>query len=686
MNNIIKITNLTKHYKKKVLFENSSFSIESSGTITKITGAKGSGKSTLVGIIAGLDTSYEGQYYLFNQNTKEFDQSDWNLTHENRLRVVSADYNLRDNFSVFNNLKYSYFHFDEEQVIEVLKLFDLYEIKDKKVKKITRFEQAKLAVARGYLSNAKLLIFDEPLSLLNEEEALAIFDYFKMLRTREYTIIYTSTNNNLIDQVDNHYHIIDNQIVLNEQNIISNDYILESTKLDYSKNKNRNTSYIIKNYLINTKYLFIQNIFMALLIAIIVLAFGTMFNQVTKNINQDFLGLKDNYILMSTQEYDEALDQFVFQNPDKLYFNEEDIQKVKNSKYVDDVIAFNYGMSSHTDYEDNVLDLASSKKLSQFENYSFSSYPLPKAADGLLSPTVDYFDVDVMYGEIPDDMSNEILIPIDMATTLNNDVESLIGTPLTLSVIDENDNKLDKEYLISGIYQTTFSSSKPETIYTSYIDRHGKLSEPLYEYIINGIDANMFPDESMVSYEHMQKAWGDGYSHLLVYIPNQTFLHKAVDTITEKFPNIYIKASYQKYEGEYLTYYNTKLLEYALIMFALALFMGMISILIFSNYRTIKSYEFMVNYLNGYTYINNQMSLLFDFIVNSIIIYILALLFIYLGSYLDVFTDYFNFGLQLFNHKYFLFSMFMFTLLINIPLTLTILSKNKRSVFKYLFN
>ncbi len=683
MNQVIKINDLNKSIKKKVLFENSSFHIDNTGTITKITGEDLVGKTSLLQIISGLDTNYQGSYYLQGRDVSKFYKNDWNAIHENKLRFIPNDYNVRDNFSVYDNLKYSYFHYNKKEVHDVLVMFDLIDIKNKKAKKISPFEQAKLAVARGYLSKARILLFDEPVCDLEYEDALKIFDYFKILREHEYTIIYTCCNEYCIEEVDYHYKIENKKIILNKKNNIETQYILDSQAYDFSKQKKKNIRYIVKNYIDNFKYLSIVNLFMGFIVSFLLLVFGSMFYNVVSENNQQFLSIDPNYVLVSTQEYDDALGMFDFTDSGKLYFNDHDFEVMLNNDYVTNIIPLNYGIYTYSDYNDNKLNLSQSEKFNSYSDYSFFNFPIPNDAYGLISPTVQRFDFEVLEGMIPLDKSNEIMIPSNLADEFTSDYSKLIGQEVNLDVIDVDDNLLVNTYIISGVYDT-LSGNESKYIYTSYYDRASTLSEPLYNYILNNEDINAFPSQTTSSYEIMKDAWGNGFSHALLYVPNEIFVKDILNEVSAKYPNIFIRANFQQYEDEFSQKYNSKLETYALYVFILTLIAGIISILIFSHYRLIKTREFLINYLNGYSYLNNEMSVLFDYFLNSVMIFIFAIMFLYLGTHLEYFDKYFNFSIELFNKKTFLLFMFMYGFIINIPLTIKLAMNNKKRVFRRL--
>ena len=74
------------------------------GKITAIYGPSGCGKTSLLSIISGLDSQYQGNLYFKNQNMRDFSERD--LTYLERLTLaLSFKFNLISHQSVLENVK-----------------------------------------------------------------------------------------------------------------------------------------------------------------------------------------------------------------------------------------------------------------------------------------------------------------------------------------------------------------------------------------------------------------------------------------------------------------------------------------------------------------------------------------------------------------------------------------------------
>jgi len=137
---MIEIKNLYKSYPDTEVFKNFSLSLKE-GEITCIFGESGSGKTTLLNVIAGL-TDYEG--YV--------DKID--------CSYVFQKPNLFPNMTVEKNL--SIINPDKEQIEKVLDDFDMREKRFSFPKHLSGGQEQRVALMRGILFPAPLLLLDEP--------------------------------------------------------------------------------------------------------------------------------------------------------------------------------------------------------------------------------------------------------------------------------------------------------------------------------------------------------------------------------------------------------------------------------------------------------------------------------------------------------------------------------------------
>jgi molybdate transport system ATP-binding protein len=135
------------------------------GSITRITGPSGAGKTTFLKMVAGLITPDNG--IIKTNNTAWFDASQKiNLSPQQRhIGFVFQDYALFPNMTVKQHLEYA--TNDTPWINRLLKIGSLGDFTDHKPNHLSGGQQQRLAILRALAIKPKLLLMDEPFSALD---------------------------------------------------------------------------------------------------------------------------------------------------------------------------------------------------------------------------------------------------------------------------------------------------------------------------------------------------------------------------------------------------------------------------------------------------------------------------------------------------------------------------------------
>ena len=167
MNEIVQIRNLQKVFCKGniCIAENISLSINE-GEIFTILGKSGSGKTTFLRMIAGLETPDGGEILIDN---KTVFSKDTNLQPKDRkVAVVFQNYALLPHLSIASNILFgsNATNKDLEEVLEKTKLKGQ---ENKFPHELSGGQQQRVALARAIINKPKILLLDEPLSNVDTE-------------------------------------------------------------------------------------------------------------------------------------------------------------------------------------------------------------------------------------------------------------------------------------------------------------------------------------------------------------------------------------------------------------------------------------------------------------------------------------------------------------------------------------
>ena len=227
----MKIKNINKTYHNKhnevCVFKNLNLVLPNHGCIT-IYGESGSGKTTLFQIIAGLDKDYEGV-----------------IENNHKIEYLFQEIELFENLSVYDNLLFA--NLDNEKINHLLEKFDMIELKNQKVKKLSNGEKRRVQIMRSLLNEPDLLLMDEPSASLDQKNAVIVCDMIKQL-SKEITVVITTHDEALFDDVaDISYRIEHRSLELIKNEIEKTE---DSEKINKTKHeKIKNIKQICKLYI-----------------------------------------------------------------------------------------------------------------------------------------------------------------------------------------------------------------------------------------------------------------------------------------------------------------------------------------------------------------------------------------------------------------------------------------------------
>jgi molybdate transport system ATP-binding protein len=163
------------------------------GSIIKIYGPSGAGKTTFLKIIAGLVTP--GQGFIKVDNITWLDTvAGTSLSPQKRLTgFVFQDYALFPNMSVIEHLEYA--TNDAQWIERLLKIGKLETLSTHKPGHLSGGQQQRLAILRALAIKPELLLMDEPFSALDHAMKMALITDLKVLFAELELTVFIVTHN-----------------------------------------------------------------------------------------------------------------------------------------------------------------------------------------------------------------------------------------------------------------------------------------------------------------------------------------------------------------------------------------------------------------------------------------------------------------------------------------------------------
>jgi putative ABC transport system ATP-binding protein len=191
------------------------------GELVILKGASGSGKSTILSLIASLSKPTSGEVIVDNQKISKLHDNFASIYRRDNIGFIFQKYNLIPTLSVQENILLPLYplNLDKKQMQKrlqyVLKLFQIEHKKDYIVKNLSGGEQQRVAIARANVNNPKIIIADEPTANLDKELSLSFIDILKDMKKLNKTII-VATHDPLFFELD----FIDKTIQIDRGTII----------------------------------------------------------------------------------------------------------------------------------------------------------------------------------------------------------------------------------------------------------------------------------------------------------------------------------------------------------------------------------------------------------------------------------------------------------------------------------
>lgn len=190
-----------------------SFEIEK-GELVIILGASGSGKSTILNILGGMDTVSEGEVIVDGVDIVKLSDRERTLYRRNDIGFVFQFYNLIPNLTARENVELALeIVRDAKDVDETLRSVELGDRMDNFPAQLSGGEQQRVSIARAIAKNPKLLLCDEPTGALDyktEKHVLHILQ--EMSRKNGVTVVIVTHNSAIAPIADRVIYLHDAKV------------------------------------------------------------------------------------------------------------------------------------------------------------------------------------------------------------------------------------------------------------------------------------------------------------------------------------------------------------------------------------------------------------------------------------------------------------------------------------------
>lgn len=218
--NILETKNLKKYYGTEPnitkALDGITLSIED-GEFVAIVGTSGSGKSTFLNMIGGLDTLTSGSIKVNGKELSKFKEDQLTIFRRRNIGFIFQNYNLVPVLNVYENIvlpiELDGDTVDKKFMSKVVNMLALNEKLNSMPNNLSGGQQQRVAIARALVSKPAIILADEPTGNLDSKTSSDVLSLLKVTsHTFHQTIVMITHNNEIAQLADRIIRIEDGKI------------------------------------------------------------------------------------------------------------------------------------------------------------------------------------------------------------------------------------------------------------------------------------------------------------------------------------------------------------------------------------------------------------------------------------------------------------------------------------------
>jgi len=168
------------------------------GEFVSVMGPSGSGKSSLLNILGGLDVSYSGRLSILGQNLHELNEDRLLIFRRKHIGMIFQDFNLIQTISVRDNLRlpnlFARQKSNDDKIDYLLNLVGMYDKKNENCSYLSGGEKQRVAIARAFMNEPEILLADEPTGALDSKNSIKVMELLKYANEKMQTTVVLVTH------------------------------------------------------------------------------------------------------------------------------------------------------------------------------------------------------------------------------------------------------------------------------------------------------------------------------------------------------------------------------------------------------------------------------------------------------------------------------------------------------------
>ena len=194
---MLETRNLCKTYKPKkgvpvMAVDHVSLRFPETGMVFLL-GKSGSGKSTMLNLLGGLDSYDDGEIIIKGISSKDFSQQRFDSYRNTYVGFIFQEYNVLEEFTVGANIALALELQGKtatgEELNSILRAVDLEGYGSRKPNELSGGQKQRVAIARALVKNPEIIMADEPTGALDSNTGRQVLDTLKKLSAEKLVIV-----------------------------------------------------------------------------------------------------------------------------------------------------------------------------------------------------------------------------------------------------------------------------------------------------------------------------------------------------------------------------------------------------------------------------------------------------------------------------------------------------------------
>jgi putative ABC transport system ATP-binding protein len=190
------------------------------GEFVAVVGKSGSGKSTMINMLTGIDHPTSGEVLVDGVAIHELSESQMSQWRGRNLGIVFQFFQLLPTLTLMENVKLPMDLCNtypprerRDRAMHLLEMVDIADNAHKLPSEISGGQQQRAAIARALVNDPTILVADEPTGNLDSRTADAIFELFEELVSQGKTILMVTHDNDLAARATRIIELADGEII-----------------------------------------------------------------------------------------------------------------------------------------------------------------------------------------------------------------------------------------------------------------------------------------------------------------------------------------------------------------------------------------------------------------------------------------------------------------------------------------